>query len=109
MSKTWRLQKKRWISCIQEEQVEFSVESSFVLDDDTEITAPIPPMASVCAHNWSQPVNQVNCEFAWNGYEPGKELGEGAYYNRIREANLIEKLLGMAGYRMAAVLNTLFL
>ena len=74
-----------------------------------EMNAPIPPMSPIaCASYWSQYVNKLNCEFVWDGFEKGKELGEGDYYNRIRESYLIEKLLGMAGYRMAAVLNALF-
>ncbi|CAG8510515.1 3430_t:CDS:10 [Paraglomus occultum] len=111
MSKTWRLQKKSWVECAQEKLVQSSAELDQlpVQDDDMDMNAPIPPMSpTACAFYWSQYINQLNCDFVWDGFENGMELGEGDYYDRICESHLMEKLLGMAGYRMAAVLNALF-
>ena len=111
MSKKWRLQKKSWVACAQKDLVQSSAELDQlpVQGDDMEMNAPIPPMSPIaCVSYWSKYINRLNCDFVWNGFEKGKELGEGEYYDRIRDSYLIEKLLGMAGYRMAAVLNALF-
>ncbi|RIA90583.1 S1/P1 nuclease [Glomus cerebriforme] len=65
-----------------------------------------PPSAS-CPEFWAIPINKLNCQVVWKDYKPDTELSEGIYYERIKRTRIVEKLLAIAGIRIAAVLNSL--
>ncbi|WVQ80652.1 hypothetical protein IAT38_002757 [Cryptococcus sp. DSM 104549] len=64
-----------------------------------------------CPYTWSKPLHQLNCDVAWpEGYkgvpgEPLVELDTDEYLGKIGREKTIEKLLAMAGLRLAKVLN----
>ncbi|KZS97179.1 phospholipase C/P1 nuclease [Sistotremastrum niveocremeum HHB9708] len=69
----------------------------------------------VCPFAWGEPIHQLNCDLIWppelDEYGPRPhyiELDTPEYSGRIKREKLIEKLLAMAGIRMAGVLNYLF-
>lgn len=59
----------------------------------------------ICPEDWAREVNKVNCEHVYVGWYANAELG-GDYYQK--NYKVAEKMLLMAGVRMASVLNYLF-
>lgn len=90
-------------------------------------STPPPPLSSlpVCPYEWAVPIHDLNCHnstLIWPRYFseippdtpiehiPAKDLIQldtPEYAGRIRNELVIEKLLAMAGVRLAAVLNEL--
>lgn len=68
----------------------------------------IPSHPAVCPNFWAPSLNRLNCQIVYDGYKPELDLSIGKYYERIDKGKVMEKLLAIAGIRMAAVLNTLF-
>jgi hypothetical protein len=90
----------------------------------------------VCPYHWAQPIHALNCDLVWpkeideppynsknypedcevvdsQGRKPRDphpylELDTPEYWGVIRDQWVVEKLLAMAGVRLAAVLNYLF-
>ncbi|KAL7421838.1 hypothetical protein Q5752_003609 [Cryptotrichosporon argae] len=62
-----------------------------------------------CPYTWSLPLHEINCALAWpaeyTGEPPLIELDTDAYVGRIGREKIVEKLLAMAGIRLAKVLN----
>jgi len=96
------------------------------LDTSTQIPL-VRPRASdsseelVCPSFWGKPIHKLNCEFVWppaldeirhskNAEERNHpiELDTVEYSGRIKENRLVEKLLAMAGIRLASILNGLY-
>ncbi|CAG8485902.1 13665_t:CDS:2 [Ambispora gerdemannii] len=69
---------------------------------------PIPEVPdSICPNYWAIDLKKLNCEIMWKGYDPDIDYGHGKFYDALMESQLVEKLLAMAGIRMAAILNTI--
>ncbi|CAJ0828980.1 17185_t:CDS:2 [Entrophospora sp. SA101] len=62
-----------------------------------------------CPEYWAISLESLNCKFIWKDFDQEMDLSDGEYYKTIDELNIIEKLLAIAGVRMAAILNTLFM
>ncbi|KAK8864324.1 hypothetical protein IAR55_001571 [Kwoniella newhampshirensis] len=64
-----------------------------------------------CPFTWAQPIHQINCDLAWPKEYTGKpgdpliELDSDEYLGRIGREKTVEKLLAMAGLRLAKILN----
>jgi hypothetical protein len=63
-----------------------------------------------CPYTWAKEIHGLNCDFIWpKDYEgphhPLIELDTDQYTGKIRRENLMEKLLAMAGLRLAKTLN----
>jgi len=64
-----------------------------------------------CPYTWASAMHDINCDVAWPaGYtgvpgEPLIELDTDVYLGRIGREKTIEKLLAMAGLRLAKVVN----
>lgn len=64
-----------------------------------------------CPYTWAKPLQAINCDIAWpQGYtgevgEPLIELDTDEYLGRIGREKTIEKLMAMAGIRLASVIN----
>jgi hypothetical protein len=88
---------------------------------------PGPPETSdtdtLCPHAWATPVHELNCHIVWPpeldeknpsvkalGRPRGDylELDTPKYSGRIEKEWVIEKLLAMAGIRLAGILNQIF-
>lgn len=74
--------------------------------------------ASVCPWHWASPIHQLTCDWAWpkqldeppydEPQGPLLELDTDEYGGKITEEWVVEKLLTMAGLRLAAILNLIF-
>ena len=64
-----------------------------------------------CAYTWAVPLHEINCALAWPAEYTGEhgmpliELDTEQYIGRIKREKTIEKLLAMAGLRLAKVVN----
>ncbi|CAG8616687.1 38735_t:CDS:2 [Gigaspora margarita] len=63
--------------------------------------------SAACPEFWAAPINKLNCQVTLNGYDPNLDLSIGEYYERIVNWKVIEKLLAISGFRIAAILNTI--
>jgi len=76
----------------------------------------------VCPYAWAKPIHELNCAIVWPPAldDPWRrmtetfrghymELDTPEYTGKIKDAFIIEKLLAMAGIRLAATLNYLFM
>ncbi|CAG8663816.1 13394_t:CDS:2, partial [Racocetra persica] len=116
MKTTWRGELRSWTFCQDFElapqscdpnQFHFtsenvSSEHFTVLSMDQNLSQSL-----ACPEFWAIPINELNCRVVYNGYESGLDLSNGAYYDRIVNGKVMEKLLAVAGIRIAAVLNTI--
>ncbi|EIW70722.1 hypothetical protein TREMEDRAFT_28516 [Tremella mesenterica DSM 1558] len=68
----------------------------------------------VCPFHWAQPLHSINCDLAWpkeytgNHSDPLIELDSDDYYGKIVREKTLERLLAMAGLRLAKVLNEVY-
>ena len=80
---------------------------------------PAPPTDDevICPFAWAKPIQQMNCDFIWpKALDNFNELDRPTYYQldtprymgKIRREWVMEKLLAMAGVRLAHVLNHIF-
>jgi hypothetical protein len=114
----WKDELDEWLSCRNEA-------SSF-----TNTASPQVPFmgggsqgalntAHVCPFYWGKPIHQLNCEIVWpaeldelytDSARSGRymELDTANYSGLIKRRRLIEKLLAMAGIRLAGILNSLY-
>ena len=75
-------------------------------EDDTS-EEPFP----ACPFTWAAPLHELNCALAWpteytgNRSEPLIELDSDEYYGRIVREKTMERLMAMAGLRLAKILN----
>ena len=71
----------------------------------------VGPVVPACPFSWSKPIHQLNCDMVWpHEYTPGAaliELDTPKYIGRLDGDKVVEKLLAMAGIRLASVLNTI--
>jgi len=63
-----------------------------------------------CPYTWATPMHDINCALAWPAEYNGShdaliELDTDAYLGRIGREKTVEKLLAMAGLRLAKVVN----
>ena len=64
-----------------------------------------------CPFSWALPLHQLNCHIVWPpAYHPGHliELDSKEYMGRINGEKTVEKLMAMAGIRLASIMNTVF-
>ncbi|KAK4686679.1 nuclease S1, partial [Tremellales sp. Uapishka_1] len=75
-------------------------------------TIDVEDWVPACPYTWSLPLHDINCELAWpKDYVPGGpliELDTDEYLGKISREKTMEKLLAMAGLRLASVLNQVF-
>lgn len=66
---------------------------------------------AVCPFSWAKPLHSINCEYAWPKEYTGEhgspliELDTDKYLGAISRDNVLERVLAMAGVRLAHVLN----
>jgi len=108
------------------EQPQHPLQGLITPDSSLPLLSPPPPLESlpVCPLTWAKPIHELNCNstLIWPQYfsdippnTPSKhipaqnliQLDTPEYSGRIREELVIEKLLAIAGIRLAAVLNEL--
>ncbi|ORY34053.1 S1/P1 nuclease-domain-containing protein [Naematelia encephala] len=64
-----------------------------------------------CPYTWAKELHQINCDIAWPAEytgipgEPLIELDTDQYLGRLKREKTVEKLLAMAGLRLASVVN----
>ena len=64
-----------------------------------------------CPYTWAAPLQKINCDLAWPKEYSGVhgapliELDTDEYLGRIGREKTVEKLLAMAGLRLAKVIN----
>jgi hypothetical protein len=70
------------------------------------------PYSPACPYTWSKSLHPFNCRYIWppafDPHGPAVELDEGDYLIKIREDKVMERLMGMGGIRLAAVLNAIY-
>lgn len=65
----------------------------------------------VCPYTWAEPLHEINCDLAWPAEytgihtDPLIELDTDQYLGRLSREKTVEKLLAMAGLRLAKVIN----
>ncbi|CAG8466419.1 15934_t:CDS:2 [Dentiscutata erythropus] len=118
MNTTWRGELSQWTICNEDfklstelplsgpNQLHFSSASDssdyFHLSMNQEFS-----FSAACPEYWAIPLNKLNCQVVLNGYDRELDLSIGEYYEKIVKYNIMEKLLAISGYRIAAVLNTI--
>ena len=71
------------------------------------------PVVPACPFTWATPIHQLNCDVIWpkdytgNHGDPLIELDTPEYVGRLDDLKTVEKLLAMAGIRLASVINTI--
>jgi len=86
--------------------------------EEPESPKPAPPHGPtdpadlpICPLHWARPLHHLNCAYVWpphydtHGRAP--ELDTPAYLGPIRDQHVVERMLAMAGVRLAGVLNSL--
>lgn len=64
-----------------------------------------------CPYTWAKPLHEFNCEIIWPKEYTGVhgapliELDTDEYLGEIKRRHMLEKLLAMAGLRLAKVVN----
>jgi len=115
MKSVWKQEMSGWVVC-DEDEYTFEKESRKLLKQthfgsnlrlEEKIFLKKKSFSASCPEFWAIPLNRLNCEVVWKDYKPDTELSEGVYYERIKQTIIVEKLLAIAGIRIAAVLNTL--
>ncbi|WWC61822.1 uncharacterized protein I303_104407 [Kwoniella dejecticola CBS 10117] len=66
-----------------------------------------------CPYTWAKPIHSLNCDIAWpkeykNNSAPLIELDTDKYLGEIGRQKTVEKLIAMAGLRLAKILNEAF-
>ncbi|CAG8576770.1 14617_t:CDS:2 [Cetraspora pellucida] len=118
MKTTWRQELSSWTICQEDFELstEFSCSPNQFHFTSTNVSSEyftVSPMDQNISHSvacpefWAIQINELNCKVVYNGYEPKLDLSIGTYYERIVDGKIIEKLLAIAGIRIAAVLNTI--
>lgn len=114
---TWATSSKSWVQCPA-----ISPFPSSRGDDQTVLESVWDPSetdgAFVCPWRWSAPIHQMACDWAWpkeldkppydapNG--PLLEMDTDQYAGKVAKEWVVEKLLAMAGIRLALILNLIF-
>lgn len=62
-------------------------------------------LRTACPQTWAVTISKINCDTVWPGYLPDVDLS-GSYYDTLRSSEYPDRLLAMAGVRMANVLNS---
>ena len=114
INRTWVEEVESWIQCPSisgesTDQIVLGETEWKVSDTDDE---------AVCPWSWSSPIHQLTCDWVWpkeldqppynEPRGPMLELDTDNYAGRITEEWVVEKLLAMAGLRLAAILNLIF-
>jgi hypothetical protein len=64
-----------------------------------------------CPYTWAKPLHEINCDLAWPAEYTGEhgapliELDTDSYVGRINREKTMEKLMAMAGLRLAKIVN----
>jgi len=120
MKTVWKQEVPEWVVCNKEvttfeketresnafgnnNQIQLGLNSQ--LEENSSLKKQSPSVS--CPEFWVIPLNKLNCQVVWKDYKPDTELSEGIYYERIKRTRIVEKLLAVAGIRIAAVLNSL--
>ncbi|CAG8640978.1 17412_t:CDS:2, partial [Racocetra fulgida] len=111
MKTTWRGELRSWTFCqdfapqFSGDPNQFHFTSENVSSDHFTVLSMDQNLSQsvACPEFWAIPINELNCRVVYNGYEPGADLSIGAYYDRIVNGKVMEKLLAIAGIRIAAV------
>jgi len=117
LDKTWASEVDSWIQCPAAVQ---STSRAGGSDDQTVLQSQWQPSdtddSSVCPWHWASPIHQLTCDWVWPikldqpPYDEGTllELDDDWYSGKITNEWVVEKLLAMAGLRLAAILNLIF-
>lgn len=113
LNKTWAHESASWVQCPGPKSLG---------DDQTVLRTNWDPSETddefVCPWHWATPIHQLTCDWAWpkeldqppydepNG--PLLQLDTDAYAGKIAKEWVVEKLLSMAGLRLASILNQIF-
>ena len=113
---TWKNEVKNWVICKDDYDVNFEDNYNSNMNNQIHFNNNNNNRKSrknddniVCPEFWMISLGSLNCELVWKGFDPEKDLSVGKYYKKIDKLNVIGKLLAIAGIRMAAILNTLFM
>ena len=119
IDKTWASEVDSWIQC---PAVGTSQSHGGGPSDQTTLQSQWQPSdtddESVCPWHWASPIHQITCDWAWpkqldeppydEPQGPLLQLDTKAYGGKVTQEWVVEKLLAMAGLRLAAILNLVF-
>lgn len=119
ITKTWADEVDSWIQCPATENSPSRGSGS---DDQIVLQSQWQPSDtdddSVCPWHWASPIHDLTCEWVWpiqldqppydEPQGPLLELDEDWYAGKITKEWVVEKLLAMAGLRLASILNLAF-
>ena len=122
INQTWAGEVDSWIQCPPT-----SASSPHGGDSDDQTVLLQPQLQAsdtgtdndaVCPWHWATPIHQLTCDWVWPKeleeppYDeprgPLLELDTDEYAGKITEGLVVEKLLTMAGLRLASILNLIF-
>ncbi|RUP45263.1 S1/P1 nuclease-domain-containing protein [Jimgerdemannia flammicorona] len=103
---TWRPLITEWVTCPELPVIlnRFSYDFPYDYTYSSSISYLDVP---ACPELWGAQINALNCEYVWRDYTPELELSDGEYWERISTNMVEEKLIAMAGIRIAAILNSI--
>jgi len=118
IDKTWANEVDSWTQCSTTENSSRGGDPN----DQTVLRSQWKPSDTddgfVCPWYWASPIHQLTCDWVWPAqYDqppysepqgPLLELDEDWYSGKITEELVVEKLLTMAGLRLASILNLIF-
>ena len=87
-------------------RVEFKEKGKVFFHSDKRPISSLERLNNVCPNLWAVQLNRLNCEVTWKGYDPPLNYGYGEFHDELMKSKIMEKLLAMAGVRMAAIINS---
>ena len=113
INQTWAGEVESWIQC---PSVGGGSNDQVVLQSEWQVTDTDDEV--ICPWSWASPIHQLTCDWVWpkeldqppynEPRGPLLELDTDAYAGRIAEEWVVERLLAMAGLRLASILNLIF-
>ena len=119
INQTWAGEVESWIQC---PTISPSPSHSGDPDDQTVLQAQWQVSDTdddtICPWYWASPIHQLTCDWVWpkeleeppydSPRGPLLELDTDEYAGKITQEWVVEKLLAMAGLRLASILNLIF-
>ena len=116
VNQTWADEFNSWLECPASNPSTSRGNDQIVLQSQWEPSE--TDDGSVCPWSWASPIHQLTCDWVWpkqldqppydeNG-GPLLQLDTDEYAGKITDEWVIERLLTMAGVRLASILNLIF-
>jgi len=116
INQTWVGEAEQWIQCPSGRSAPSRGDDQTVLQSQSKVRDTDDD--AVCPYYWASSIHQLTCDWVWpeelenlpfsDPQGPLLELDTDKYGGKVTQEWVVEKLLTMAGLRLAAILNLIF-